>query len=132
MNAKKSATTIKQVSKNTRGCKPWISVEIIALIKDKDHCFKPWKRSSYNKVELRKNYNKLRNQVNSQILISKQNYYRSKFGNSVHDIKETWKTIHEAIGRKPKMSIDDLVDKSFSDIELNTVVNNFDTAIRRS
>ena len=82
---------------------------------------KPWitsglKTSIYKKNNLRKNYLKRRNEnalwkckayrnkLVSLLKISKENYYKSYFKNSLHNSKATWKRIRELISLKRKNS----------------------------
>ena len=47
-------------------------------------------------------YRKLKNQINNEITIAKQNYYISAFDKFSGDTRKTWQTINELTCRKYK------------------------------
>ena len=67
-------------------------------MKIKDNLFKLSKRNLID----RKTYNDFRNLLNTQIRNAKREYYTNKFNENEGNIKETWKTINNAIKSKQK------------------------------
>jgi len=127
VSAKEEAKKIyqsKKVCKN--GKKPYITSDIVKLIKLRDKLFKKWKNAKHDKDKCRQNYTKARNQINQTICSAKVSYYQRKFSEFFGNIKNTWSTINEIIGRKKKHNIDDLIIKHFCSVkDLSVVVNNF-------
>ena len=78
--------------------KPWINFTLISHMKIKDNLFKLSKRNLID----RKTYNDFRNLLNTQIRNAKREYYTNKFNENEGNIKETWKTINNAIKSKQK------------------------------
>ena len=56
----------------------------------------------YNKfpITYHKQYQHLRNRVNSQIRAAKANYFKNVLRNNTNNFKQTWKVINELLGRK--------------------------------
>ena len=90
---------IKQLKLTRKGIyKPWINLTLISRMKIKDNLFKLSKRNLID----RKTYNDFRNLLNTQIKNAKREYYTNKFNENEGNIKETWKTINNAIKSKQK------------------------------
>ena len=79
--------------------KPWLSTEIIKLIKIRNKIFARKKRKPEND-NCKRLYNLLRNRVNREIKKSKKKYYADYFNEHVKDIKKTWEGIKKIVNLK--------------------------------
>jgi hypothetical protein len=93
-----------------RNSKPWLTVEIRTLIKDRDRIFKKWKNCK-NNMEYRNIYKKLRNNINKLIRKAKLLYTKKRFEDCQQNIRKTWREINTVIGKPPKNSVDDVLRK---------------------
>ena len=82
--------------------KPYITPEILNLMKERD---KLQKKFSKKPINFGTAFRALRNQVNNKIKQSKREYYTNKLNNSSGNVKETWKVINEVLGRKKRTDI---------------------------
>ena len=90
---------VKQLKLTQKGTyKPWINFTLVSQMKIKDNLFKLSKRNLID----RKIYNDFRNLLNTRIRNAKREYYTNKFNENEGNIKETWKTINNAIKSKQK------------------------------
>ena len=90
---------VKQLKLTRKGTyKPWINITLVSQMKIKDNLFKLSKRNLID----RKIYNDFRNLLNTRIRNAKREYYTNKFNENEGNIKETWKTINNAIKSKQK------------------------------
>ena len=81
--------------------KPWISKELIKMIKIRNRLFQRKKRQP-NNLNVKKLYNLFRNRINREIKKSKKDYYNQYFENNSNDIKKTWDGIRSIINTKEK------------------------------
>ena len=79
--------------------KPWLSAEILKMIKVRNKTFERKIRQPGNE-NCRRLYNLLRNRVNREIKKSKKNYYADYFKEHVKDIKKTWEGIKKIVNLK--------------------------------
>ena len=80
--------------------KPWISLQILKIIKIRDKLFKQFKDS--NSSAALKAYKQFRNRVVNEIRQSKKNYYQEYFHENKSNMKMLWKGIKNIISLKPK------------------------------
>ena len=109
--------------------KPWITSELIKMIKIKNKLFNRKKRQPDN-VNIKLLYNVFRNRVNRELIKSKKSYYTKYFEDNNNNSKKIWEGIKSIINTKnPKgTSIDQLkVENKIIDnpIEIAETVNNF-------
>ena len=71
--------------------KPWITKEIIKLIKKRNRIFKNKKKKA--DVNTIRTYNLFRNRINQEIKNSKKRYYADYFTEHNNNIKKTWEGI---------------------------------------
>ena len=76
---------------------PWITSEILNLIKYKNLFFKLFIQGAISKEE----NNLLKNKINRVIKKAKLDYYKNSFARSMKDIKKTWKLLKNLIGTTP-------------------------------
>ena len=79
--------------------KPWLSTEILKLIKIRNKIFARKKRKPEND-NCKRLYNSLRNRVNREIKKSKKKYYADYFNEHVKDIKKPWEGITKIVNLK--------------------------------
>ena len=84
---------IKYLSKK-RIDKPWMTGEILALVKEKSTYFKLYKRGLITKAQ----NNLFKNELNSKIRRSKRNFYHNYFMKYKSDVKKYWKGIRSVVG----------------------------------
>ena len=85
--------TPKEVKLNQ---KPWISTELIKMIKIKNKLFYRKKRQPYND-NIKKLYNIFRNRVNRELTKSKKDYYSEYFKENKNNSKKIWEGIKSII-----------------------------------
>ena len=113
---------VKQLKLTRKGTyKPWINYTLISRMKIKDNLFKLSKRNLID----RKIYNDFRNSLNTQIRNAKTEYYTNKFNDNEGNIKETWKTINNAIKSKQKSNNKIKLIENDIAIESKEVPNSF-------
>ena len=113
---------VKQLKLTRKGTyKPWINYTLISRMKIKDNLFKLSKRNLID----RKIYNDFRNSLNTQIRNAKTEYYTNKFNDNEGNIKETWKTINNAIKSKQKSNNKIKLIENNIAIESKEVPNSF-------
>ena len=78
-----------------RMTKPWLSNDILKLVKEKANYFKYFKAGLLSKDV----NNQVKNRVNCAIRKAKNDYYIYKFDAYKSDIKKSWKLIQDLIGR---------------------------------
>ena len=83
---------VKKISKK-RMCKPWLTSEVLKLVKYKSKCFKDCKLGLISHNDNRK----VRNYVNNTVRKAKLRYYKEVFLNNMNDIKRTWKDIRKIV-----------------------------------
>ena len=76
--------------------KPWITKEIIKLIKQRQNNYVLYSKNLITKKE----YSKFRNYVTMKIRKAKIEYYDHKFKSIKNDIKQTWRAINNVINPK--------------------------------
>ena len=69
--------------------KPWLSAEIIKLIKLRNKVFARKKRQPNNE-NCKRLYSLLRNRINRKLKKSKKQHYIEYFSEHVNNIKKTW------------------------------------------
>ena len=78
--------------------KPWITKGIRVSIAKKNKLYKKYLKSKNNYYFSK--FKIYRNKLNHLLLRSKKMYYNNYFGNSKHNIKETWRGIKQLITLK--------------------------------
>ena len=83
--------------------KPWVTPNLLKLIKKKNKLFKKFKKNPTDRNENR--YKKCRNDLNSQLRHAKKEYYYLKFQSLKGSSKKTWSLINNILCRKNKKKI---------------------------
>ena len=80
--------------------KPWISVALLKSIKTKDKLYKRFitKPTEENKLK----YTKYRNILNSLLRAAKKSHITAEIELNKFNMKETWKTVNNLLGRNKK------------------------------
>ena len=84
-------------SKNQKQNSQWFDKELWSLLHKKDRLHKKYIQK--NNLLAKEKYLKIRNQYFHLIKQKKREYFKNKFKNYKHDIKKTWQTINEILGR---------------------------------
>lgn len=88
----------KHIKKRKRNRKPWVSLDMLKLIKTKNKLYK-----NYLKRSIQANYDKykkLRNMVTTRLRRAKRDYYFKKFDSVKNNSKKTWTLINEILGKQ--------------------------------
>ena len=94
------------VSRKKNGPKnPWISSAIIKSIRKKHTLYKKYKSSNFNE-EYGNKYKKYRNTLVTVIKNAKRLYYCNSFNYNKNDMRKTWETINELIGKSKNKNMD--------------------------
>ena len=97
-------TTNIQVTGRRQKLKPWITDQLVILIRDRDRLSRRVKRQPDN-IQLREDYRQTRNQVTNMIKDTKHRYYREKINQNNKNTSKIWKTINEITGTTKKMNM---------------------------
>ena len=88
----------KQINKQS---KPWISKQIVKMIKHRDRLFHKKKDNPLNQ-QIKNAYNLFRNRITREIRKEKKKYYKEFFENNLNNMKKTWQGIKEIINLNSK------------------------------
>lgn len=114
--AKQRATIAVRRKHHITPNKPWMTDAILELIKERDLLFRKWKNARPQcRENARLNYTKIRNKVQKDITVAKNNYYESKFREFKMDIKSTWALVNEISGKQKPKTVDETIEKYFLD-----------------
>lgn len=82
----------KKVSKNKTPKKPWMTHNILNMIKDRDALFIRYKKHP-NRVDYKEGLIFLRNAINKEIVKAKRNFYHNIFTINKRNIRKTWSQV---------------------------------------
>lgn len=84
--------------------KPWVTREHLKMIKSKNICYHSFLRT--RRIEVLKEFKKLRNRINAELRRAKEAYYRRLFENTSRQRPNaTWKLINNILGRENKNAL---------------------------
>lgn len=130
LGLKSSTETIKRRSPRLNNIKPWITTDIVRVIRERDKLSKRLKRQPFN-IELKIQFNQLRNNVTNCIKRAKYNYFRNKINQSCGDVKLFWRTLNEISGKTEEKSMFPIKEfisadrHDISDVEVRAVAEGF-------
>lgn len=125
-NSKKKIKIKQRKSRNA-----WITVEIMELCHEKNILWNRVKANPANSA-LKAEFRTLRNKITAEIRLAKKRHYSTRLQQNQKNQKKTWQTVQELTGHKKKESIDETIKKAFSDTDLNSLSNKFNTTFVRS
>ena len=107
---------------------PWLTPEILKLIRFRDRLFARKKREPDN-VLVRETYNKVRNKVNREVKRSKKEHNKSYFEAHSNNIRKTWEGIRKLVNVKKStdFSISQLNVKGRVVDDPVSIANNFNS-----
>ena len=108
-----------------RRLNPWMTTEIIKLIRIRDRLFARKKREPGNDL-VKLTYNRVRNIVSRKILKAKQSHYKSYFDTHSNNIRKTWEGIRKIVNVKKS------TDFSISQLNISGKIVDDPTAITNS
>ena len=85
--------SVKEIKNSSN---PWLTSDIQKLIKKRDKLFAK-KKNQPDNINLKNNYNELRNKVHREIKKSKKQYYADYFSDNINNIKKTWEGIRKIV-----------------------------------
>nr|WDQ26714.1 Dicer 2 [Sogatella furcifera]WOZ50366.1 endoribonuclease Dcr 2-like protein [Sogatella furcifera] len=88
----------RRPSTRMKKIKPWITSDLILLIRERDKLSKKLKKQPLN-LDLKMRYHNCRNNVTNTFRIIERLYFREKLNQSQNNPKMFWKTINELAGR---------------------------------
>ena len=100
----------------TNVSKPWITSGIMKSIKKKDKLYRVWLGCRSSDAE--NNYKKYKNKLTTILRSAKTSYYRNRFAEVKHDLRQTWNLIRKVINHN-KSDKDNVKELKIGD----TVVN---------
>ena len=106
--------------------KPWITPDIVKMIKLRDKFFKRKKRQPNNEV-IKRVYNLFRNRTIRLLKKSKKKYYTEYFAEHSNNIKKTWSGIREIVNLK-NSTLNKITQLSIDGVDIDKpsdVVKNF-------
>lgn len=133
-SAMKESSVQSRSTSRRRPARPWLTQEILNKIKARDNIFRRWKstRNAIVKNEIRLEYNKIRNIINRAIQSSKKQYFAKLFVQFQYNMKKTWRTINQAMGRSVGESMDGRLVRYMKDTPLNIGNKFMDTIVVNS
>ena len=81
--------------------KPWISNDLLNLIKEKNKLFSKYCKKP---ITFGEQYRTVRNNLNNLLQQAESNYYKNLIQSNISDSKKTWQTLNEILNRSPKNS----------------------------
>ncbi len=121
---------LKKCSRNKRKepSSPWITKGLLKSINVKNKLYKQYLETPSDK-NLQK-FKSYKNKLQTLIRKSKRKYYYSKFESAKNNMKETWKTINNVIGKQKKQTVQtnfkDKQNKILTDpVEISNRFNDF-------
>ena len=112
--AKQRATSIRQTKKRQKPIKPWMNVDILNKIKERDALFSRCRRRNISAVEQSLRYEEyvhMRNAITADIRRAKRKYYADLFAKYKNNMKETWRLINEVTGGRERVKRTDWVQR---------------------
>ena len=108
--------------------KPWITPEIMKLIRTRDRLFTRKKRQPDNQ-RIKEIYNQARNRVKNKLKKSKQDHFKSYFEEQSTNIKKTWEGIRKLVNvKKPTtFSVSQLNINGKTIDDTNAIANSFNS-----
>lgn len=94
---------------------PWLSLDILTAIKEKDALWSRCKRAP-NNTDLRNMHRSMRNRVNAMIRSARRHYYNKTFYENKHSPRKMWSAINEVFGRNTFKSLEDVFKKHFRNL----------------
>lgn len=123
----------KEVNKRKNRCywnkgsgvkrKPWMTVDILNYIRERDRIFRLWKNDPTNDRH-RELYKTLRNRIINMIRHRKNSYYRVFFEQNKQDSRKIWGSINGLLGRGKKNNIDDTITTAMNKIKSKSEILN--------
>ena len=94
-----------------RDNKPWITKEILKLIRKEDRCYRKYTKETnqIRKLGLNNHIKIMKNKITQLIRNNKRNYYKEYFLTNKSNIKQLWKGVNEIISTKTVKSKSQLV-----------------------
>ena len=113
--------TIK-ISNRKTPRKPWITQGLLKSIKTKDKLYKKYinKPTTENKIK----YTKYRNHLNILLRVSKKSHITSEIETNKFNMKNTWKTLNNVLGRNKQTRLPDF----FKDNDGNKITDSSEIA----
>ena len=96
---------------STRVQKPWITDYLKTMCSDRDRAFHRWKKCGVSfKKEYLKTYKEIRRKTRRELDKAEAVYFRKMFVESKGDIKKSWQNINAILGKKKKLSVDQIIN----------------------
>lgn len=94
-------STIKKKCSVCKKRQPWVSRQLIDLIKERDKTYKRMKRMQHN-LNLQENFRELKKRVQDMVKKDKSSYYEGEFTKANKNSKKTWSIINSLLFNKKK------------------------------
>ena len=111
--------------------KPWVTPGILKSIRTKDKLYKKYitKPTSANKIKYTIKYTEFRNLLNYLLRTFKKSYITAEIETNKFNIKQTWKTLNNLLGRNKQTKLPDFFkDKDGNKITDSTnIADNFNS-----
>lgn len=129
----KKSTSIKLCANRSTKLKPWMSDDLLRLIRKRNNICRLAKKHNSNR-RLKQYSLTLCDSVNLQIDIAKKSFYSQKFSNNGSDARKNWKTVNEIINGQPdSVEIKEIVNqrgcKISGPVQIANEFNEFFTSV---
>jgi hypothetical protein len=96
---------VSKTSRRNRFTNPWITNGIIASVKQKNHLYKKWRRTTTKNDQrgdhnMYETYKQFRKTLKSVIVQAKKSHYLRKFNKVIGNSKKTWELINDLRGKR--------------------------------
>jgi hypothetical protein len=119
---------VNAVKMKPRTQQSWMTKELKDLLIQRDHAFHRWKKCACIALKnvFLSLYMELRRSARKEITKAKNAFFDKKFQLSRGDVKKSWQNVNSMLGKRKKMSVDEIIDnylgKKFS---ISYIVNKF-------
>lgn len=112
----------KKIQTKNRNGLPWLTHELLQCCNIRDNLYKNYRKNKNTMNE--KIYKTFNNQLNKKIISAKNQYFYREFAKNRGNIRQTWQTINQIIGKKTS-SIDETIKTNFPNQNITEITEHF-------
>ena len=133
MKSKNIASTEMTLKSRAKPINPWMTNNILHDMKRRDKLHKKLRKAICTREQqelLRNQYKSLRNKINNEIREAKRKYFEKDIEGVKHNMKQVWKKVNEALGKRSKTNDVERLFDSFdaeTDEQKQILIDNMST-----
>lgn len=105
----------------------WMDQEILELSSEKCTLWNRCKQNPDDRI-LKEEFRKVRNRLTAKIRLAKKKFHSMQLKQCGQNLRKTWDVVNQIIGKPPKDSVDDFIQKNFGEHNINKLSNEFNRA----